>query len=215
MDRVKLTKAVRSLRSHVGCQTWSPPDAAVRLVNQLTGWTDRCVDGVSAPRHPYGHRCARSRHSTWRRSWGGCMGGEGDQSPVAGPGAGGSAGLHAYGVEQYLSHTDRRLVRRINDLIVDILRNGHEGIGKPELLRGELSGFWSRRIDQDHRLVNRIREAALTSLRVDTTTRGSRHLGGVAKRYQVQLSVLTGGQPACGRSTSLSFAATWPLSSTA
>ncbi|MEU6075911.1 Txe/YoeB family addiction module toxin [Micromonospora sp. NPDC047074] len=59
---------------------------------------------------------------------------------------------------QYLSHTDRKLVKRINDLIADVLRNGYEGIGKPEPLRGELSGFWSRRIDREHRLVYRITE---------------------------------------------------------
>lgn len=57
--------------------------------------------------------------------------------------------------EQYLSHTDRKLVKRSNDLIADVMRNGHEGIGKPEPLRGELSGFWSRRIDREHRLVYR------------------------------------------------------------
>ena len=57
---------------------------------------------------------------------------------------------------QYLSHTDRKLVKRINDLVTDVMRNGYEGIGKPEPLRGELSGFWSRRIDREHRLVYRI-----------------------------------------------------------
>ncbi|MEU1888112.1 Txe/YoeB family addiction module toxin [Micromonospora rifamycinica] len=57
---------------------------------------------------------------------------------------------------QYLSHTDRKLVKRINDLIADIMRNEYEGIGKPEPLRGELSGFWSRRIDREHRLVYRV-----------------------------------------------------------
>ena len=59
---------------------------------------------------------------------------------------------------QYLSHTDRKLVKRINDLIADVMRNGYEGIGKPEPLRGELSGFWSRRIDREHRLVYRMTE---------------------------------------------------------
>ena len=59
--------------------------------------------------------------------------------------------------EQYLSHTDRKLIKRINDLIADVVRNGYEGIGKPESLRGELSGFWSRRIDREHRLVYRIK----------------------------------------------------------
>ena len=61
--------------------------------------------------------------------------------------------------EQYLSHTDHKLIKRLNDLIADITRNGYgyEGIGKPEPLRGELSGFWSRRIDREHRLVYRLK----------------------------------------------------------
>lgn len=59
---------------------------------------------------------------------------------------------------QYLSHTDRKLIKRINDLITDVMRNGYEGIGKPEPLRGELSGLWSRRIDREHRLVYRIKD---------------------------------------------------------
>ncbi len=60
---------------------------------------------------------------------------------------------------QYLSHTGRKLIKRINDLIADITRNGYRGIGKPEPLRGELSGLWSRRIDQEHRLVYRIKDS--------------------------------------------------------
>jgi len=60
---------------------------------------------------------------------------------------------------QYLSHTDRKLIKRINDLIADVMRNGYEGIGKPEPLRGELSGLWSRRIDREHRLVYRIKDS--------------------------------------------------------
>lgn len=51
---------------------------------------------------------------------------------------------------------DRKMVRRINLLIEDVSRNGHEGLGKPEPLRGDLAGFWSRRIDQEHRLVYRL-----------------------------------------------------------
>lgn len=52
---------------------------------------------------------------------------------------------------------DRKTLKRINALIKDIERNGlSEGIGKPEPLRGELSGFWSRRIDEKNRLVYRI-----------------------------------------------------------
>lgn len=48
---------------------------------------------------------------------------------------------------------DRRRLKRINELIRDIQRSPYDGIGKPELLRFELSGFWSRRIDHEHRLV--------------------------------------------------------------
>lgn len=59
---------------------------------------------------------------------------------------------------QYLSYTDRKVIKRINDLIEDVKRNGYRGIGKPEPLRGELSGLWSRRIDQEHRLVYRIKD---------------------------------------------------------
>lgn len=54
-------------------------------------------------------------------------------------------------------HTDdRRIVRRINELLKDIARNGNEGIGKPEALKHGFSGYWSRRITQEHRLVYRI-----------------------------------------------------------
>lgn len=61
------------------------------------------------------------------------------------------------GRDDYLSwQQDRQMLRRVNTLIEDIRRNGHEGIGKPEQLRGNWAGFWSRRIDQEHRLVYRI-----------------------------------------------------------
>jgi toxin YoeB len=85
------------------------------------------------------------------------MGQAAGQSPAAGLGSTARLVFTRTAWEQYLSHTDRRLLRRINELIADIIRNGHEGVGKPEPLRGELSGFWSRRIDQEHRLVYRIR----------------------------------------------------------
>lgn len=45
------------------------------------------------------------------------------------------------------------MLKRINQLIKDISRNPFEGIGKPEPLKGNLTGFWSRRIDEEHRLV--------------------------------------------------------------
>ncbi|MBF6064614.1 Txe/YoeB family addiction module toxin [Nocardia terpenica] len=54
---------------------------------------------------------------------------------------------------QWFVSNDRRVVRRINRLIDDICRNGHDGIGKPEPLQHNLSGYWSRRITSEHRLV--------------------------------------------------------------
>jgi toxin YoeB len=53
---------------------------------------------------------------------------------------------------------DRRILKRINLLIRDIVRNGHEGIGKPEPLRHEFAGYWSRRITDEHRVVYAITE---------------------------------------------------------
>ena len=57
--------------------------------------------------------------------------------------------------EEYLSwfKEDRKILKRIHELLKDIDRNGHEGIGKPEPLRHTLSGYWSRRINQEHRLI--------------------------------------------------------------
>lgn len=53
----------------------------------------------------------------------------------------------------YWQATDKKMVKRINDLIKDCLRNPFIGIGKPEPLKGNYTGFWSRRIDGEHRLV--------------------------------------------------------------
>ena len=60
--------------------------------------------------------------------------------------------------EDYLhwQKTDRQIVRRINALIENIRRSPFKGIGKPEPLRNQLTGYWSRRIDGEHRLVYRI-----------------------------------------------------------
>lgn len=57
------------------------------------------------------------------------------------------------GWEDYLywQTEDRKTLRKINTLLKDIERNGNEGIGKPEPLTGDLSGFWSRRINQKDR----------------------------------------------------------------
>lgn len=49
--------------------------------------------------------------------------------------------------------SDRNVLKRINKLIDDILRDPYSGIGKPERLRHVLAGAWSRRIDEEHRLV--------------------------------------------------------------
>jgi toxin YoeB len=53
----------------------------------------------------------------------------------------------------YWQTQDRKTLKRINTLIADALRTPFAGIGKPEALRENLSGFWSRRIDQANRLV--------------------------------------------------------------
>ena len=53
---------------------------------------------------------------------------------------------------------DRRTLRRINALIRDIQRGGYDTTGKPEPLRGDLAGWWSVRIDAEHRLVYAIRD---------------------------------------------------------
>ena len=58
---------------------------------------------------------------------------------------------------KYWTKQDKKTLKRILQLLQDIDRNGYEGIGKPEPLKGELSGFWSRRIDDSNRLVYRIR----------------------------------------------------------
>jgi len=62
------------------------------------------------------------------------------------------------GWKSYLSwqDDDTRTLRRLNKVINDIKRSPFEGIGKPEALRGDLSGWWSRRIDDTNRVVYRI-----------------------------------------------------------
>lgn len=55
----------------------------------------------------------------------------------------------------YWQATDKKILKRINELIKDIKRHPFEGIGDPEPLRHNWSGYWSRRIDREHRLVCR------------------------------------------------------------
>ena len=56
----------------------------------------------------------------------------------------------------YWQKTDKKKLKRINTLLQDIQRNKYEGIGKPEPLKYNLSGYWSRRINNEHRIVYKI-----------------------------------------------------------
>lgn len=58
----------------------------------------------------------------------------------------------------YWQGQDKKTLRRINQLLQDISRNAFEGLGKPELLRGNMTGWWSRRIDDTNRLIYRIQD---------------------------------------------------------
>ena len=62
---------------------------------------------------------------------------------------------------QYWLKTDRAMLRKINGLIREITRTPFEGTGKPEPLKGDLSGWWSRRINREHRLVYRVTGGAV------------------------------------------------------
>ena len=64
--------------------------------------------------------------------------------------------LNAFKDYKYWENQDKKTIKRINELIADIVRNGHQGIGKPELLKNYFSGFYSRRIDDKNRLIYRI-----------------------------------------------------------
>ena len=62
----------------------------------------------------------------------------------------------------YWQGQDKKTVKRINKLISNVKRTPLEGIGKPEPLKENLSGFWSRRIDDSHRLVYAVNETHIT-----------------------------------------------------
>ncbi len=62
----------------------------------------------------------------------------------------------------YWQTQDKKTLKRINKLIMDTKRSPFEGIGKPEALKENLSGFWSRRIDETNRLVYAVDDNALT-----------------------------------------------------
>jgi toxin YoeB len=62
---------------------------------------------------------------------------------------------------QWFVQHDRKLVKRINQLILDVSRSPFDGIGKPEALKGDLSGYWSRRVNDEHRLVYTVKDNAV------------------------------------------------------
>ena len=64
----------------------------------------------------------------------------------------------------YWQTQDRKTLKRINLLLSDIMRNGYDGIGKPEPLKKNLSGWWSRRINEEDRLVYRIKSDVIEIL---------------------------------------------------
>jgi toxin YoeB len=58
----------------------------------------------------------------------------------------------------YWQKTDKKKLKRINDLIKDISRHPFEGIGNPEPLKYKYAGFWSRKIDNEHRLIYHVKD---------------------------------------------------------
>ena len=67
----------------------------------------------------------------------------------------------SWGDYLFWQKNDKKILKRINLLIKEIIRNPFEGIGKPEPLKHQLQGCWSRRIDQEHRLVYEITDTTI------------------------------------------------------
>ena len=63
---------------------------------------------------------------------------------------------HAWKDYLYWQKTDKKMVRRINALIKAIQRSPSDGVGKPEALKHALSGYWSRRINDEHRIIYKV-----------------------------------------------------------
>jgi toxin YoeB len=61
----------------------------------------------------------------------------------------------------YWQKHDKKILKKINNLIKDIERNLYQGIGKPEPLKHGLSGYWSRRINSEHRIVYKIEDGSI------------------------------------------------------
>jgi len=68
---------------------------------------------------------------------------------------------HAWDDYLYWQRTDRKILDRINQLIKDIQRSPFQGIGKPEPLKHGLAGYWSRRINDEHRMVYKFEKKSL------------------------------------------------------
>jgi len=68
---------------------------------------------------------------------------------------------HAWDDYLYWQKTDKKILRRINTLIMETKRNPFEGAGKPEPLKHALSGHWSRRINDEHRFVYKVSEDSI------------------------------------------------------
>lgn len=68
---------------------------------------------------------------------------------------------HAWKDYLFWHAADKKMLNRINKLIIEISRNPHEGIGKPERLKGNFSGWLSRRINLEHRLIYSITDDAI------------------------------------------------------
>ena len=68
---------------------------------------------------------------------------------------------HAWNDYLHWQETDKKILKRINQLIKDISRSPYTGIGKPEPLKHALTGYWSRRINNEHRIVYKVKNNAL------------------------------------------------------
>ncbi|MBW1817844.1 MAG: Txe/YoeB family addiction module toxin [Deltaproteobacteria bacterium] len=68
---------------------------------------------------------------------------------------------HAWDDYLFWQKTDNKILRRINTLIKEAQRNPFEGMGKPEPLKHALSGYWSRRITDEHRFIYKVSEKAI------------------------------------------------------
>ena len=69
---------------------------------------------------------------------------------------------HAWDDYLYWQEVDKKKIKRINELMKDIKRSPFEGLGDPEPLKHNWSGYWSRRIDKEHRLVYKVDESGLS-----------------------------------------------------